>query len=86
VDRLEQAPGQQPREPARIAWIGLDPLARPRGHEPRRHHPAVDPARDQVAIEAEAGGTGLVAAAHARPAAKRPFNRFLVVGQRSFLE
>ena len=86
VDRLEQPAREQPRQLARVPRIGLDPVARPLRHQPRRHHGAVDPALDQVPIQAEAGRARLIAAAHRRPAAQQPLDRLLVVGQRPLLE
>ena len=86
MDRLQQPAGEQTRELARIARIGLDPVTRPLRHQPRRDHRAVDPPLDEVPIEAEAGRSRLVATAHRRPAAQQPLDRLLVVGQRPLLK
>ena len=85
VDRLQQPAGMKPGKLARIARICLDPITGPLRHQPRRDHRAVDPALGQIAVEAEAGWTRLVAAAHRRPAAQQPLDRLLVIGQRPLL-
>jgi hypothetical protein len=46
VDRLQQTAGKQPRELARVARIGLDPVARPLRHQSRRYFRALNPAPD----------------------------------------
>jgi len=51
VDRLEQPAGMEARELARVAPVGLDPIARPLRHQARRHHLVGDPPLDPVAIE-----------------------------------
>src|SRR3954468_25019964 len=76
----------QLRELARVAWIGLDPVARPLRHQPRRDHVAVDPARDEVPIQAKAGRARLVTTAHPRPAPHRTLDSLMLIGQRPFLE
>ena len=86
MDRLQQPAREQPRQLARIARVGLDPIARPLRHQPRRDHRAVDPPLNQVPVETEAGRPGLVPAAHPRPAPQQPRDRLLVVGQRPLLQ
>jgi hypothetical protein len=86
VDRLEQAAGEQSRQLARVTRIGLDPVAGPLRHQARRDHGAIDPALDEVPIEAEAGRARLIAAAHRRPAAQKPLHLLLVIGKRPLLE
>src|SRR3954466_11255231 len=76
----------QLRELARVAWIGLDPIARPLRHQPRRDHVAVDPARDEVPIQAKAGRARLVTTAHPRPAPHHTPDSLMLIGQRPFLE
>jgi hypothetical protein len=85
-DRLEQPAGVQARQLARVTRVGLDPLTRPCGHEPRRHHLAGNPALGQVAVEAEPGWARLVADAPAGPARDGTLHRRVVVGQRALVE
>jgi hypothetical protein len=86
VDRLQQSAGEQTRQLARVARVGLDAIPRPLRDQARRYHGAVDAALDQVPVEAEAGRAGLVTAAHRRPTAQQPLDCLLVVGQRPLLE
>jgi len=86
MNRFEQPAGEQARELACIARIGLDAITPPPWHQPRRHHRTLDPALDEMAVEAEAGRTGLIAAAHSRPATQEPLDRLLVVGERPLLQ
>ena len=86
MDRLEQPAREQPGQLARVTAVGLDPVTRPLRHQPRRDHPTVDPALDQIPIETETGRARLVTAAHRRPAAQHPLDRLLVVGQRPLLQ
>jgi hypothetical protein len=75
VDRLKQPAGEQPGELARVTRIGLDPLAWPLRHQPRRDHSAIDAPLDQVPVETEAGRASLVTATHRRPTAQQPLHR-----------
>jgi hypothetical protein len=86
IDRLEQAARKQARELARVTRLGLDAIARPLRHQPRRDNRTVDAALDQTAIETETGRTGLVTATHHRPAAQHTLDRLLVIGQRPLLQ
>jgi len=85
-DWFEQPAREQTRELARVASIRLDPLARQVRHQPRCHDPAINPALDQVAIQAEPGRAGLVAAQHLRPTSKRPLDGDGVIGQGALVE
>ena len=86
MDRRQQPAGEQTGELACITRIGLDPIARALRHQPRRNHLAVDPPLDQETMQTEAGRARLVTAAHPRPAAQRPLDRLLVIGQRPLLQ
>ena len=49
MDRLEKPAGEQTRQLARVAAVGLDPVAWPLQHQLRRHHLTIDtPARRET--------------------------------------
>jgi hypothetical protein len=48
--------------------------------------PAIDPALDQVPIQAETGRAGLVAAQHLRPTSERALDGDGIVGQGALVE
>ena len=59
MDRLQQPAREQPGELACTPRIGLDPIARPLRHQPRRHHAAIETLLDRVTVETKAGRTRL---------------------------
>jgi hypothetical protein len=71
----------QPGEPARIARIGLDAIARSHRDEPRSDDVARASARAGTA-PARSRSVPPVAAAHPRPARPRALDRLMVIGQR----
>jgi hypothetical protein len=86
VDRLEQPARIQPRQLARVAAIGLDPIPRPLRHQPRRHHLAGDSPPDQIAIQVETGRSRLITTTHRGPAAQEALDRLQVVRKRALVE
>ena len=56
MDRLEQPAGEQTRQPARVAAVGLDPVAWPLPHHLRRHHLTIDPPLDERRCQTKAVG------------------------------
>ena len=55
---------QQPRQTDRVPGIGLDPITRRSLQLRRRRHLAADPGRDQMPVQPEPGGGGLIGHRH----------------------
>ena len=85
-DRLQQSTRKQQRELTRIALVGLDPIPRPARHQPRRHHPTLDPTLYQVPVQAKPGRPRLITTRHTRPPRQCPLNRDRVIRKRPLVQ